>query len=77
MCKDWLTTYGDDTSGRIDVLKSRTIPLKDDIDNPPVLKEKICCSVQAITNLICSLVSIISSIMKHEVTDESINDNDR
>ena len=77
MCKDWLTAHGDDTSGRIDVLKARIIALKEDIDNPPVLKENICCSVQAINNLIGSLVSMISSIMKHEVTDESIDDSDR
>ena len=50
MCKDWLAVHGDNTSGRVDVLKARIIALKDDIDNPPVLKENICCSVQAIKN---------------------------
>ena len=59
------------------MLKARIIALKDDIDNPPVLKENICCSVQAIKHLIGSLFSMISSIMTHEVTDESIDYSDR
>ena len=57
--------------------KARIIALNDDIDNPPVLKENISCSVQAINSLIVSLVSMISSVMKHEVADESIDNSDR
>ena len=54
-------------------MKARIIVIKDYADNPPNLIKDSRCSVKVINNLIESLLSIISSITRNEVTDKSID----
>ena len=41
--------------------------------NPPNVLDSVCCSDQDINHLIGSLLAMLSSIMRNEVTDKSIN----
>ena len=72
MCKDWLRAYGYDTTGKKKDLKARIIAIKNDRTSPNKLVEDYCCSENVVNNLIGSLLSMISCIMKKEVIDTSI-----
>ena len=54
-------------------MRNRIKDYKNDTSNPPKVVESLCCSTQDINHLIGSLLAMISSIMRNEVTDESIN----
>jgi len=73
MCRDWLSAHGCDTNGKVHVLKAIIIDIIDYADNPPKLIEDSRCSMKVFNNLIGNLLSIISYIMRNEVTDESID----
>ena len=73
MCKDWLDAHGYSSNGNVKELRNRITDYNNDTTNPPKLLESLCCSPQDINNLIGSLLAMISSTMRNEVTDESIN----
>ena len=77
MCRDWLTAHGHETNGRLCELRQRILTLKNDTLNPPKLCKDSSCSSQLILHLIGSLLSMISSIMKNEASNDTILQTDR
>ena len=73
MCKEWLKTYGYDTNGRVDDLRKKIINMKNDPSTVLKLHEHKCGSEQEISNLIGSMLSMIASVMKREVSHESVD----
>ena len=73
MCKDWLEAHGYSSDGNVKEMRNRIKDYKNDTSNPPKVVESLCCSTRDINHLIGSLLAMISSIMRNEVTDESIN----
>ena len=73
ICKDWMAAHGYDTDGTVNELKDRILALKNDTLSPPQLLEHESCSAQQILDLIGSLLSMVSSIMKHEVSNVTID----
>ena len=73
MCKEWLAAYGYDTNGTVTVLKERIEAIRNDPLTSNKLLEQTCGSGQEISHMIGSMLSMISSIMRKEVFDESID----
>ena len=72
MCKEWLKAYGYDTNGRVNDLRKKIINMKNDPSTVLKLNEHKCGSEQEISNLIGSMLSMIASVMKREVSHESV-----
>ena len=73
MCKDWMEAHGYDTNGTVKELRDRILALKNDTLNPPKLVVHESCSSEEILQLVGSLLSMISSIMKNEVSNVTID----
>jgi len=73
MCRDWLEAHGYSSNDNINEMRNRIKHYKNDTSNPPKLVKSVCSSTQDINHLIGSLLAMISSIMRNEVTDASIN----
>ena len=59
--------------GRVDDLRKRIINMKNDPSIVLKLHEHKCGSEQEISNLIGSMLSMIASVMKREVSHESVD----
>ena len=72
MCKDWMAAHGYDTNGTVSELRDRILTIKNDATNPHKLVQHESCSTQQILDLVGSLLSMISSIMKNKVSNITI-----
>ena len=77
MCKEWLTAYGYDTNGTVVVLRERIEAIKKDPLTSNTLIEQTCGSGEEICHMVGSMLSMIASIMRKEVFEESVDQIER